>query len=94
MRAGLDGAAIAACAATPAVKAIVAADIRLAGDAGVDQTPMIAVNGRLLPISNISYDQLKQLIEFQADLDGVKSGATAETLARKPAQPTLQSLPK
>jgi protein-disulfide isomerase len=94
MRAGLDGAAIAACASTPVVEAMVKADIRLAGDAGVDQTPMIAVNGRLLPISNIAYDQLKRLIQFQADLDGVKSGATAETLARKPPQPTLQDLPK
>jgi len=34
------------------------------------------------------------LIQFQATLDGVDSGATAETLAPKPPKPTLQDLPK
>lgn len=95
MRAGLDGAAIAACAATQATKDIVNADIKLANDAGVDQTPMLAVNGRLLPLGgSIPYEQIKQLIQFQATLDGVDSGATAATLAPKPPKPTLQDLPK
>jgi hypothetical protein len=55
---------------------------------------MLAVNGRLLPLTGIPYEQLKQIIQFQATLDGVDSGATAETLAPKPRQPTLQTLPK
>ncbi len=83
------------CAASPAVKDIVNADIKLAQDAGVDQTPLLLVNGRLLPLAGtITYDQIKQLIQFQATLDGVDSGATAETLMPKPAQPTLSNLPK
>jgi protein-disulfide isomerase len=92
--AGLDPAAIATCAASAATKEVVNADIKLAEDAGIDQTPTLAVNGRLIPLTSISYDNLKQLIQFQATLDGVNSGATAETLAPKPPQPTLQTLPK
>jgi protein-disulfide isomerase len=94
MRAGLDGAAIAACAATPAVQAAVQADIKLATEAGIDQTPLLSINGRVVPLTSIPYEQIKRLIQYQADLDGVKSGATAETLAPKPVQPTLLSLPK
>ena len=94
MRAGLDGAAIAACAETQATKDIVNADIKLAQDAGVDQTPLLSANGRLLPLTSVNYDDLKRLIQFQANLDGVDSGATPETLAPKPTQPVLQTLPK
>ena len=93
-RRGLDSDAIATCAATQATKDIVNADIKLAQDAGIDQTPLLVANGRVLPLTSVSYDDLKKLIQYQADLDGVKSGATAETLAPKPPQPTLQTLPK
>jgi hypothetical protein len=48
----------------------------------------------MLPLVGIPYDTLKRIIQFQATLDGVNSGATAETLAPKPQQPTLQTLPK
>ncbi len=94
MRAGLDGAAIAACAQTQATKDKVNADIKLAADAGVDQTPLLSANGRLLPLTGVSYDAIKQLIQYQATLDGVDSGATAETLAPTPVQPKLTDLPK
>lgn len=99
-RAGLDSDAIAACADTQATKDIVNADIKLAGDAGVNETPTLAVNGRLIPITTTAttpeekarfYQDLKQLIQYQATLDGVDSGATAETLAPKPV---LSDLPK
>jgi protein-disulfide isomerase len=93
-RAGLDPAAIAACAATPATKAIVDADIKLAEDAGVDQTPMLSVNGRMLPVGQLPYEQIKQLIIYQAGADGVPTGASAETLTPKPLPPTLTNLPK
>jgi protein-disulfide isomerase len=93
-KAGLDPAAIATCADTPATKDIVNGDIKLAEDAGVDQTPMLAINGHLLPIGQIPYEQLKQIIQYQAVLDGVDSGASAETLTPKPVQPQLQTLPK
>jgi protein-disulfide isomerase len=92
-RAGLDSDAIAACAATQATKDTVNADIKLADDAGVDQTPLLSVNGRMLAITDVTYDGLKQMIQYQANLDGVDSGATAETLTPRPKQPTLNNLP-
>jgi protein-disulfide isomerase len=94
-RAGLDPDAIAACAATPATKDAVNADIKLATDADIEQTPTLVVNGRMIPVGgDLPYESLKKIIQYQATLDGVDSGATAETLAEKPAQPTLQTLPK
>jgi protein-disulfide isomerase len=94
LRAGLDGDAIALCAKTQATKDIVSADIKLAEDVGIDQTPTLVVNGR--PISlTVPYDTIKQLIVFQAKLDGVATGAAADILApTPPPQPTLNSLPK
>jgi protein-disulfide isomerase len=94
IRAGLDGPTIAACASTQATRDIVNADIKLALDAGIQETPTLSVNGRLLPMTTIPYDLLKKLIQYQATLDGVDSGATAETLAPTPVQPTLSTLPK
>ena len=93
-RIGLDSPAIAACAATPATKDIVDADIKLADDAGVDQTPLLAVNGRLIPVTQIPYELLKQIIVFQASMDGVPTGASAETLTPKPPPSALTTLPK
>ena len=93
-RAAVDGTAIAACAATQATKDAVDADIKLAQDAGIDATPTLVVNGRVLPLTGIPYEQLKQIIQYQATLDGVDSGATPETLAPKPPTPKLQDLPK
>ena len=71
-KAGLDPAAIAACSTTPATKAAVDASVKLAEDAGVDQTPMLAVNGHLLPMTEIPYETLKKMIAYQAQADGVK----------------------
>jgi protein-disulfide isomerase len=93
-RAGLDSDAIAACADTQATKDIVTADIKLAEDVGIDETPKLSVNGRLIPVAGVSFEAIKQLIQFQATLDGVDSGATAESLAPKPVQPKLTDLPK
>lgn len=94
LRAGLNADTVAACAASPATKAIVDADIKLANDIGVNQTPTLAINGRLVPL-NIPYDTLKQLIVYQAKQDGVATGAAADILApAPPAPPTLKSLPQ
>ena len=90
-RAGLDGPAIAACATTQAVAEIVNADIKLAADAEIDQTPTLVVNGRPIPL-NIPYDTIKQIIVYQAKLDGVATGASADILA--PAPPAISTLPK
>lgn len=76
-RAGLDPNKIAACAATPAAKDAVETDVKLADDAGVDQTPLLSVNGRMLPVNDLPYEQLKKIIEYQAQMDHVPTGAPA-----------------
>jgi protein-disulfide isomerase len=67
---GLDPAKIAACAATPAIIAAVDASRKLAQDLDINQTPMLLVNGRQVP-ANAPYDVIKQIILYQAKLDGV-----------------------
>lgn len=62
--AGADPAAIATCAATPAARAKVDAEIKLAEDAGVDQTPMVAINGHLMPLGGMPYETMKQVIDW------------------------------
>jgi protein-disulfide isomerase len=88
-KAGLDPAAIDACAATPAIKDQVNASIKLAQDVGVEQTPMLAVNGHLLPLAGIPYETLKNIISYQATLDGVSTGATGSAVGSSSVPPTL-----
>jgi protein-disulfide isomerase len=77
-KAGLDPAVIDTCAGTQATKDQVNASIKFAEEAGVDQTPMLSVNGHVLPLSQVPYETLKSIIAFQAALDGV-NGPGAET---------------
>jgi protein-disulfide isomerase len=70
-KAGLDPAKISACASAPETDKEVEAQVKLAEDSNVTQTPMLVVNGRPLPVSAVPYDKLKQIVEFQATLDGV-----------------------
>lgn len=75
-KAGLNPATIDACAATPETKNAVQASVKLGQDIGIDQTPMLAINGRLLPLTaNIPYETLKSIISYQAAQDGVSTGA-------------------
>jgi len=69
--AGGDPKTVAACAATPAGKAAVVAADTLAADIGAEQTPVIAVNGHLLPVDQVKYETLKKIIAYQAGQDGV-----------------------
>jgi protein-disulfide isomerase len=73
-KAGLDPAKIAACAGEPATKAQVEAMEKLAQDLNVNETPTLAINGRLLPIGAMPYETIKKIIEFQAKQDGVGDG--------------------
>jgi protein-disulfide isomerase len=88
-KAGLDPAAVDACAATPAIKDQVNASIKLAQDVGVEQTPMLAVNGHLLPLAGIPYETLKNIISYQAMLDGVSTGSTGSAVGSSSVPPTL-----
>uniref|UniRef100_E6QIL8 Putative DSBA oxidoreductase n=1 Tax=mine drainage metagenome TaxID=410659 RepID=E6QIL8_9ZZZZ len=68
--AGLSPDKIAACSTTPETKAAVQAQIKLAEDLGVNQTPSLAINGRIIPIGGVPYDMLKMIINYQAQMDG------------------------
>jgi protein-disulfide isomerase len=69
-KAGLDPAKIADCAAAPATEAAVASMVKLAQDLNINETPTLVVNGRQIP-ANAPYDTIKQIIQYQAKLDGV-----------------------
>jgi protein-disulfide isomerase len=68
---GLDPAKIAVCAATPAVVAQVDASVKLARDLNINQTPVLMVNGRQVPIGGAPYDVIKKIVEFQEKQDGI-----------------------
>ena len=71
LKAGGDTTAVATCAALPETKATVDASVKLANDLNIDQTPMLMVNGRLVPLGGIPYETLKSIVTFQAASDGV-----------------------
>ena len=70
-KAALDPAKIAACAANPETKAVVEASVKLAQDLGINQVPMLMINGRPLPLGSVPYETVKQIVAYQAKLDGV-----------------------
>jgi protein-disulfide isomerase len=69
-KAGLDPALASACAASPEAKAKVEAWGKLAQDLAI-HIPTLSINGRLFPEGHVPYETLKQIIEYQAKLDGV-----------------------
>ena len=70
VKAGLDPAKLATCAASPEIKAQIDASLKLASDLGVSQVPTLMINGRSIP-ANMPYETLKKIVEFQAKLDGI-----------------------
>ncbi len=69
-KAGQDPDKVAACSQTPETKATVEASVKLAQDLSINQTPTLAIDGRLVPIGNVDYNVLKQMIEYHASNDG------------------------
>jgi protein-disulfide isomerase len=69
-KAGLDPAKVSACAALPETKAAVESSIQLGKDLDISAVPTLVVNGREIP-ANAPYETLKQIIEFQARMDGI-----------------------
>ncbi len=69
-KAALDPAKIAECASTPATKAVVEAQVKLAQDLNINQVPILLINGRQVP-ANTAYDTIKQIIQYQMKLDGI-----------------------
>jgi protein-disulfide isomerase len=69
-KAGLDPAKIKACSTTPETIAAVDASVKLALDLNIVQVPTLMVNGRNVP-ANAPYETIKQIVAYQAKLDGV-----------------------
>ena len=69
-KAGLDPAKIAACSTTPAITAAVQASVKLAQDLSINQTPTLLINGRPFPMGGVPYETLKQVVQYQAKIDG------------------------
>ncbi len=63
-KAGASPASVATCAVSPATRAKLDAQTALAEKVGVDQTPMIAVNGHLIGLGGIPYETLKQIVDW------------------------------
>ncbi len=70
-KAGLDPAKVGECAATPATGETVDASVKLAVDLNINQTPVLMVNGRPVSVGGLPYDTLKQIVAFEAKMDGV-----------------------
>jgi protein-disulfide isomerase len=71
-KAGLDPDKVAACAAEPATAAEVEKSVTLARDLNINQTPMLLINGRQVPVAGLPYDTLKKIVEYQEKLDGIQ----------------------
>jgi protein-disulfide isomerase len=73
-KAGLDPAKVGSCTYTSAGKAPVDASIKLAHDLNVNETPMLFVNGRQIPVGEVAngelpYEKLKEIVAYQFSLD-------------------------
>lgn len=69
--AGLDGQKLAACAATPETEERVKKSLELGESLGINETPTVFINGRRVKgITNIPYDQLKILVQFEIEHAG------------------------
>jgi protein-disulfide isomerase len=62
--AGVDQAKVTACVADPSTKATVDASLKVGDEVGVNQTPTLFVNGRMLPLGGFPYDQLKKIVDY------------------------------
>ncbi|MGB6975283.1 MAG: thioredoxin domain-containing protein [Terracidiphilus sp.] len=81
-KAGLDPAKVSACAATPEAAQEVESSVKLASDLNINQMPTLMVNGRQVPLGGVPYDTIKEIVEYQAKLDGI----AVETPAASPAK--------
>lgn len=71
---GLNAAKIGACSYTQAAKSAVDASIKLGQDLNVNETPMLFVNGRQIPVGEVAenqlpYETLKQIVVYQFKLE-------------------------
>jgi protein-disulfide isomerase len=71
---GLNAGKVGACSYTEAAKSAVNASINLAKDLNINETPMLFVNGRQIPVGEVAnhqlpYEVLKEIVAYQFKLD-------------------------
>jgi protein-disulfide isomerase len=76
-KAGANASAIGTCAAAAPAKAAVASSVKLGQEVGVDQTPLLFVNGRPIPVAGVPYTTLKQIVAYEAPQGGSAGGSPA-----------------
>jgi protein-disulfide isomerase len=87
IKAGLDPKAVDACATQPTTSADIESSVKLAEDLNIFDTPTLMVNGRNVQPAGLPYDVLKQIVEYQAKLDGVPlESASAAPAPSAPAK--------
>ncbi len=70
-KAGLDPAKMRPAPRLRPLRPTVDASVKLAKELNINQTPTLLVNGRQVPLGGAPYDIIKQIVEYQAKLDGV-----------------------
>jgi protein-disulfide isomerase len=70
-KAGLDPAKVDACSKTPETADSVDKSVKLAQDLNINQTPVLVINGRQVPIGGVPYETIKKIVEYQKKLDGI-----------------------
>ncbi|HEX4019628.1 MAG TPA: thioredoxin domain-containing protein [Acidobacteriaceae bacterium] len=83
-KAGADPAAVKTCVASPATKAAVDASRQLGVDVGVNETPMLVINGRPLAVNSVPYATLRQLVSYESSKLAAQSSTAAPSLRTKP----------
>ncbi len=73
-KAGLDPLKVGSCTYTTAGKAPVDASIKLAKELNVNETPMLFIDGRQIPVGEVAngelpYEKLKEIVAYQFSLD-------------------------
>lgn len=71
---GLSATKVGACSYTDAAKNAVNASVQLGKDLNVNETPMLFVNGRQIPVGEVAnhqlpYETLKEIVAYQFKLD-------------------------
>ncbi len=78
-KAGANAGTVSTCAAGAPAKAAVASSVKLGQEVGVDQTPLLFINGRPIPVAGVPYNTLKQIITYEAPQTGSGSASAANT---------------
>ena len=69
--AGADPAAVMTCSTQPGTRTAVEASMKLAADLGITGTPTLVINGRTVPLGQVPYAALKNVVVYQGKLDGI-----------------------